>query len=100
MGDGFTPVPAVVDHDTVAVFLKSQGTCRRGGRTQKLAEEQAILLLRLVQSRDAVFRNDKNVNGSLRCDVTERDPIFSFCDNVRRNLPSRDLFKEGHAHVR
>jgi hypothetical protein len=99
MGNGFSPIGAVVDHNAIAVltkaFLPSRCSCCR----EQCSEKYGIGGRCLINPRDATLRDHEKVDGCLRSDISESDPLLTLGNDGGWDLPSSDLLKKSHGRV-
>lgn len=100
MGNGFAAVGAVVDDKAVACggYVFAAGDV--GGGEEEAAEKRLIIGFGGSDSRDVLFRNDENMDRSLRRDVAEGEALIVLEDDVGWYFAGDDFFEEGHASWR
>ena len=77
-------VAAVVDY-AVAVF-KPLAFRDFGNLLENFRDISAVFGIYFVCTADMFFRDNDNMNGSLRCDISESVNIFVLINLVRRNF--------------
>ena len=96
MGNGFSSIWAVIDHDAVAVLTEAFLTSRRCGGRKQGSEECGIGGSRLIDPGDAALGDYEKVDGCLRSNITKGDPLITLCDNGGRYLSCGDLLEKRH----
>ena len=97
---GLAGVLVAVDHDPVSRFGDPfvRGDLLR--REKDPAHEIRVRIGQVVQSRDMLPRDDKDVDGRGRVKVLKRDQALVGIDDVRLDLARRDPAKRTFAHFR
>jgi len=97
MGDTFTRIRPVVDHEAIAVGQLQLAGHGAGGQ-QQMPEHSDIRQPGLVQPGNGLLGNDQQVDGRLRLDVVDDDAgrvlVLDFCGDFAGD----DALKEGFAH--
>ena len=93
VGDGFSAVGTVVDHDAVAVLTKSLLPRGGGGGGEECSKEGAIGRICFVETRNAALRDNKKMDGCLGSDVAKCDPCVSLSNDFSRDLACDDLLE-------
>lgn len=94
VGNGLPRRLSLIDDESVAVLNEAFRLGDLSGGVQKI---KVVARLRDVgDARDLRPGNDEDVDGRLRVDVSKRDDVIIFVNNVGGNLPVDDFRKERH----
>ena len=87
-------IPPTVDNRAVAVSqLKLRGDVPHDQK--QVSDQLCVPVFQIVQRGDLFFRNDKDVSGSLRTDISKRQGEIVFINDLGRDLAIDDLREEG-----
>lgn len=90
--DCLTPISACIDHGAIALgkaFRPGDPRCR----PMQMAEKFAMTLLGVGDGCDVLARNDKNVHGRLRLQVSECIAALVLVYRLRGDAPVDNLTK-------
>lgn len=86
-------VGAAVDDGTVALQKTFVARDLRCG-VKKVSNQRSLLVRCVIERGDVLTRNDEDVHGGLRIDVSERDALVVFIDRLGRNTAVHDFAEE------
>lgn len=92
-------VSAVVGHDAIARRRNALDASNFPAREQELAEERAVVIGGISNTRDRLLRNDEHVDGCHWLDIAEGKHRRRLVDDVRRDLPVDDLLEDRHQNL-
>lgn len=95
----FARIRAVIDHQSITAFVQTERFGYFCRFQQQVAEDLVIIGFRFGNSWNDVFRNDQDMNRRSRLDIPKREDEIVFVDDLRRDLPGRNLFEQGLAHA-
>ena len=98
VGNGFSPVRAVVDHQAVAGFFQLKLTTDTLGGCQEVGKDGMIFRGDGGMAGVVFFWNEEDVNRGLRGDVAEGQDLVVLIDNVGRHLAIDDALENRPAH--
>ena len=93
MGNRFTGVRPVVDHDAKAIG-QSQFLSHGPGGHQEMTEDRFIAGRGFAEPRYQFFWYDEQVNRSLRLNVVQDDAGLILVFDARRNFPINDPLED------
>jgi hypothetical protein len=97
MRNGFTGVPAIIDHQPISGLQHAELFRDLTGGQEHPAEELSLCGLRFGNPRNAPARNNEHVDRRLRFRIVKSDEIVCLVDKFRGNFPCGDSFKNSHA---
>ena len=98
MRDGLSGIGAVIDNETKAGFITTQAAGNFACGQHHVAQEGGIPFIGQGQTRNGLAGNEQQMRGSLGTDVPEADALIVLIDNVRRNFPGSNYFKQRGRH--
>jgi hypothetical protein len=96
--NSFASVRAIVDHQTIAVFIETELARDLRGFQEQMAEDSLIFRRSFVDARNRFARNDQNMRRRGRANVAKREDLIILINDVSRNLPISNLLKQRLAH--
>ena len=99
VGNGFATVLCVVDDDAESIFPIAFLPGDVPNPQKKVAEKFLIADVRFGNPGDGFLWDEKKVNRSLGRDIAEAKAEVVFVNDVRRDFPGDDFFKEGHGRI-
>lgn len=64
------------------------------GRAKKMSNQRSVLGRCVIERGDMLTRNDEDVHGGLRIDISERDALVVFIDRLGRDATIDDFAEE------
>ena len=95
VGNGFSAVPAIVDHHPEPVPTQAFLFGDDPDPGEEVAEEILVRRVGLPDPDDQIFRNEEQVYRGLRGDVPEAETEVVLVDDVARDFPVGDLLEDG-----
>ena len=94
----FARVRPIVEHHPIAALFEAGFRSNLGRFQQKVSKQLAVARRGLSQAWDRFFRHEQNMRWRLWVDVAKSQHQIVFIDDVSRDFPRGDFFKQGSAH--
>ena len=95
VGNGLSPVPAIVDHHPEAVFTQSFLLRDEADPGEEVAEEILIGRVSLADSDDQFSGDEEEMHRSLGGDIAEAETEVVLVDDIGRDFTIGDLLEDG-----
>jgi len=96
MGHGFSPVGAIVNNDSEAIFGVAFLAGDLADFQEEMAQEFLVVGRGFGDANDWFFGNEKKVDRGLGRNVAEAEAEIVFVDDVGGNFTGDDFFEQGH----
>ena len=98
MRNGFAGMGAIVDDETVAVFVEAELAGDVGGFEKKMSEDSVVFGGGFVDAWNGFARDDEDVTRGGGTNVAKSEHLIIFVNDVSGDFAIGDFLKERFAH--